>query len=203
MAKTVFFKKNLIFSMIIGVLVALFGVFVMLQGDTFISIFLLLFGFASIVKGIKELIFLNNYTGHKSTQSVSIISSIISILIGVFVIYFHNESVEFVKSFVLYLLAAQLIISSISDLFVFSVLIKNKEIGASSRVIAALIKIVISLIFIFFPNQVVSFVFKLVGAVFVLYGLYLFFWSFFIRKTEKSFDSKTVESEAEIIDEDK
>lgn len=200
MSKKDFFKKNLILSMSLGALVILFGVFVMMQGETFLSLALFLFGIASIIKGIKELIILNNFAGHKSTQGVSIVSSIINIIIGVIVIYYHNGTVEFITSVILYLLAGQLLISSIADMFSFYVLIREKTVGAKSRIVVFVIKVIVSMIFIFYPMQVVSFIFKLIGALIIVYGLFLFFWSFSLRKAEKKFKEQTVEGESEVVE---
>ncbi len=199
MEKTNFFKKNLIISMIFGIIVALFGIVLLFQGKELISYVVLLYGLFSIYNGVKGLVFASKIQTQRKTKNVNSFSSIFSILIGIIIIVYPYFTSTLAVNIIIYLLAIQLLISGLNNLFS-SFGLRNTDFFSSSFLANGTINIIIALIFFLFPTQVAQFFLKIIGMICILYGLGHFFWSYRIRKVEKNFEEKNVEGEFEKLD---
>jgi uncharacterized membrane protein HdeD (DUF308 family) len=198
--KTGFMKRNLLVTMIFAILLVALGVFIMIQGQSFLSIVLFLFGITAIVNGVKEFILVSNFSEFRPTRFTGIVSAITSIVIGVIIIAYPYFSQKLAITFVLYLFAAQLIISALSRLLSAFTIKRHKLEGFTLSIIPVAFNLVVATIFILFPTQVAQFFLKVVGVMVVLYGLGLFFWGFKMRSVEKQVKNEDIEGEAEILD---
>jgi uncharacterized membrane protein HdeD (DUF308 family) len=193
-------SKNFLLTMILAILLVVFGVFISIQSQSFLSILLFLFGVVSIVNGIKEFILVSKFSEFKSTRVASIISGITSIVVGVFIIVYPFITKQLVSTIILYLFAFQLIISALSRVLSTLTVKRNKLEGFTLSLIPAAFNVFIALIFILFPTQVTTFFVSIVGIIIIAYGAGLFFWAFRMRKVEKEFVNKEVEGDAEVIE---
>ncbi|MBK5200623.1 MAG: DUF308 domain-containing protein [Spirochaetaceae bacterium] len=198
--KTGFMKKNLLLTMIFAILLVVLGVFIMIQGQNFLKIVLILFGVVAIINGIKEFILVSRFSEFRATRFTGIISAVSSIAIGVIILVYPYFSQKIAITIVLYLFAAQLIISSLSRLISSFTIKKNNLEGFSLSLIPVAFNITVAFIFILFPTQVTEFFLKVVGVLFVLYGLGLFFWGFKMRSVEKQVQKEDIEGDAVIVD---
>lgn len=199
MKKTNFFKNNLILSMIFGIVVALVGVVLLFQGAEFISFAVLLYGLFSVYNGVKGLVFASKIQNQRKTKNVNSFSSILSILIGIIIIVYPYFTSTLAVNIIIYLLAIQLLISGLNNLFS-SFGLRNTDFYSSSFLANGTLNIIIAVIFFLFPSQVAQFFLKVIGIISIFYGLGHFFWSYRIRKVEKNFEEKNVEGEFEKID---
>lgn len=198
--KTGFMKRNLLLTMIFAIILVALGIFIMVQSQSFLSIVLFLFGVVAIINGVKEFILVSRFSEYRPTRFTGIISAISSITIGVFILVYPYFSQKMAITIVLYLFAAQLIISSLSRIISALTIKKNNLEGFSLSLIPVVFNIVVALIFILFPSQVAQFFLKVVGSLVVLYGLGLFFWGFKMRSVEKQVKREDIEGDAEILD---
>lgn len=199
MKKNNFFKNNLIISMIFGIIVAIFGIVILFQGVEFISFVILLYGLYSVYVGAKGLIFTSNIKDWKKTKNVNSFSSILSIIIGLIIIIYPYFASKLAVNIIVYLLAIQLLISGLNNLFRY-VSLRNTDYFSSAFFINGVLNILIALIFFLFPSQVAQFFLRIVGVICIFYGLGHFLWSFRIRKVEKEFAKTNVEGEFEKVD---
>lgn len=192
-----FLSKNFMFTMILATLVVAFGIFITFQSQSFLSILLILFGIASVINGVKELLLVAQFNEFKTTRIAGVISGIVSIVVGLVIIIYPFVSTQIATTIVLYLFAFQLIIAALSRLVSSLTAKRNKLEGFSLSIIPAVFNIVVALIFIIYPGQVTDFFVKIVGIITMFYGLGLFVWAFRMRKVEKDFSSKETEGETE------
>ncbi|MDC7238600.1 MAG: DUF308 domain-containing protein [Sphaerochaetaceae bacterium] len=196
MEKQGFFKRNLIVSMIFGIIVAILGIFLLFQGLEIISFVVLLYGLYSIYIGVKGLLLVPKIQEQRHTKNINIFSSIFSIIIGIIIIvypYFISKSITTV---VIYLLAAQLLISGLGNILS-SFGLKNTSFYSSSMLASGLVNLVIAAVFFIFPSQVAQFFLKVIGIICIFYGIGLFLWSLRLKKVEKEFEKKNVEGDFE------
>lgn len=197
--KNSFMKRNLLLTMIFSILIVALGLFIMIKGQSLLLVVIFLFGIVAIVNGVKELILVSRFSDFKSTRLTSMISAIISIIIGAFILVYPYFSQLMAMTIILYLFAAQLIISSLSRLISVFTIKKNKLEGYSLSILPVVSNILIAVIFILFPKQVTDFFLKFVGVLVTLFGLGLFFWSFKMRSVEKKLKKEEIEGEAEVL----
>ena len=118
MKKVNFLKKNLIVSMIIGILVALFGIILMFQGTEFLSIVVLIYGLFSIYSGVRGFLIVSRLTvNEKNTKNSTIFSSLISIIIGLIIIMSPYFASRITQVTIVYIIAVQLLFSGLNFLF--------------------------------------------------------------------------------------
>lgn len=195
-----FLSKNFIFTMIIAILVVIFGIFISIQSQSFLSVLILLFGIASVINGIREFILVAKFSEYKSTRFTTIVSGITSIVVGVIIIVYPFISQRLVTIIVLYMVALQLIISALARIIASFTVKRNKLEGFTLSLIPAVFNISVALLFILFPTQIANFFVRIVGFIIITYGLGLFFWAFRMRKVEKDFKNQEITGDAEIIE---
>ncbi len=191
-----FFKNNLILSMIFGIVIAIFGIILIVNGQGLLRYAVLVYGLYSVFIGVKGLIFATNLMELKRTKNVNLFSSIFSIIIGIIIIAAPYFISNLAVTIVVYLLALQLLISGLNNLFSFFGL-KKTDFFSNSFLINGLINLLIAVIFFIFPNQVAQFFLRIFGVIFVFYGIGHFFWSLRLRKVEKDFEKTNVEGDFE------
>ncbi|MGD1815436.1 MAG: DUF308 domain-containing protein [Pleomorphochaeta sp.] len=191
-----FFKNNLILSMIFGIVIAIFGIILIVNGQGLLRYAVLVYGLYSVFVGVKGLIFATNLVELKRTKNVNLFSSIFSIIIGIIIIAAPYFISNLAVTIVVYLLALQLLINGLNNLFSFFGL-KKTDFFSNSFLINGLINLLIAVIFFIFPNQVAQFFLRVFGVIFVFYGIGHFFWSFRLRKVEKDFEKTNVEGDFE------
>ncbi len=196
MKENSFFKKNLIISMIFGVIIAIFGIVLLFQSAEFLKFVVFLYGLYSVFVGVKGLLFASNLQDLKKTKNVNLFSSVFSIIIGIIIIAYPYFTSSLAVTVVIYLLALQLLINGLGNVFS-SVGLRTTSYDSSSLFVTGLINIIIAVIFFIFPNQVAQFFLKVIGVICIFYGTGLFFWSFRLRKVEKDFAKKNIDGDFE------
>ena len=196
MKETSFFKRNLIISMIFGIAIAIFGIVLLFQSAEFLNFVVFVYGLYSVFVGVKGLLFATNLQDLKKTKTVNLFSSIFSIIIGIIIIAYRYFTSTLAVTVIIYLLAAQLLINGLGNIFS-SVGLRSTSFDSTSLLISGLLNLAIAIIFFVFPNQVAQFFLKVIGFICIFYGIGHFFWSYRIRKVEKDFEKKNVEGDFE------
>jgi len=201
MKKVNFLKKNLIVSMIIGILVALFGIILMFQGTEFLSIVVLIYGLFSIYSGVRGFLIVSRLTvNEKNTKNSTIFSSLISIIIGLIIIMSPYFASRITQVTIVYIIAVQLLFSGLNFLFS-SLSLRNTDFHSSSYFANGIFNTLLALIFFIFPTQVAQFFLSVIGIICIIYGLTQFLWSWRLKRVENEFKKENIEGEFEKIDE--
>jgi uncharacterized membrane protein HdeD (DUF308 family) len=196
MEKKGFFKRNLLISMIFGIIVAILGIFLLFQGLEIISFVVLLYGLYSIYVGVKGLLLASKLQEQRRTKNINLFSSIFSIIIGLIIIVYPYFTSTLAVTVIIYLLATQLLISGLGNILS-SFGLKNTSFYSTSMLASGFINLAIAAVFFIFPNQVAQFFLKVIGIICIFYGIGLFLWSLRLKKVEKEFEKTNVEGDFE------
>ncbi|NBK20718.1 MAG: hypothetical protein EOM68_01685 [Spirochaetia bacterium] len=194
-----FMKRHLNTTAVLAAILAILGIYMMFQGDSFAKAFVALLGLGMVVTGANALISMRIYALGPRSRSALIIKGLVNIAVGVLVIVLSLSTKNFSTHILLYILAVQLLISAFISLFqAFS--LRKGNVSVAPLLSEALFSVVLAVLFFAFPTQIGSLLLKLVGVVLLASGLAMFVWSVRIRKLSRQF-SHTIEGEAEVIGE--
>lgn len=194
-----FMKRHITMSSIIAVVIALFGIFMMFQGDAFTKAFVVLIGVGIVVSGINSLLSLRVYSFGPRNKGALLIKALLSLAVGVLVIALSLSEKKFSTNLLLYILAAQLLFSAFVSAFQ-AFFLRKGNISVAPLLSEALFSLVLALLFTFFPSQIGSLLLKLVGVVLFSAGVAMFIWAKRMKHLTKDFNL-TLEGEVEEIGE--
>lgn len=194
-----FMKRHLNTTAVLAAILSILGVYMMFQGESFAKAFVALLGLGMVFTGVNSLISMRIYALGPRNRSALIIKGLVNIAVGVLVIILSLSTKNFSTHILLYILAAQLLVSAFISVFQ-AFFLRKGNISVAPLLSEALFSLVLAVLFFAFPTQIGSLLLKLVGVVLFASGLGMFVWSIRVRKLTRQF-SNTIEGEAEIIGE--
>ncbi len=195
-----FMKKHLNTTAVLAVILAILGIYMVFQGESFITAFVALLGVGMVITGINSLVNMRLYALGPRNRSALIIKGLVNIAVGVLVIILSLSTKNFSTHILLYILAVQLVVSALISIFQ-AFFLRKGNISVAPLVSESLFSLVLAVLFFVFPTQIGDLLLKLVGVVLLASGIAMFVWSMRVRKLTKQFGSSTIEGEAEIIGE--
>ncbi len=196
-----FMKKHLNTTAVLASILAILGVYMMFQGESFAKAFVALLGVGMVITGINSLISLRIYALGPRNRSALIIKGLVNIGVGALVIILALSTKNFSTHLLLYILAVQLLISALISVFQ-AFFLRKGNISVAPLLSEALFSLVLAILFFAFPTQIGSLLLKLVGVVLLSSGIAMFVWSVRIRKLSRQFDNtRTIEGKAEVVGE--
>ncbi|HKM06288.1 MAG TPA: DUF308 domain-containing protein [Sphaerochaeta sp.] len=194
-----FMKRHLNTTAVLATILSILGIYMMFQGESFTKAFVALIGLGMVFTGVNSLISMRIYALGPRNSSALIIKGLVNIAVGVLVIILSLSTKNFSTHILLYILAAQLLVSAFISAFQ-AFFLRKGSISVAPLLSEALFSLVLALLFFAFPTQIGNLLLKLVGVVLFASGLGMFVWSIRVRKLTRQF-SNTIEGEAEIIGE--
>jgi uncharacterized membrane protein HdeD (DUF308 family) len=196
-----FLKRHLNIAMVVGVVIAALGLYMLFQGEAFVQVFVTILGVSMILSGIFSLVSMHSYTWGKKGRSVYLLKSLASIVIGAIAVILPFTVGVTTWDVLLYLLAAQFALSALVSLF--NALVLRKGESSVAPIFAeAMVSLVFALLLFVFPREIGSMLLKIVGFVIFVSGLGIVVWSSRIKKISKQFKTTSaIESTAEVIEE--
>jgi len=195
-----FLKRHLMLSIVFGSLLMIFGIYLMFQQESFIRIFISILGLFLAGSGLFSLFSLNRYQLGKRTKIATLVKALISLGLGVVAIIVPLSAANVSWTVLLYVIAAELIFSSII-LFLDALLLRKSGIIISGMLSEGVFSLVVAILLFVFPQQIGSMLLKLVGAVLIASGLAMVLWAYRIRKINRQSSTQTIEAEAVVVDE--
>ncbi|MGB4407877.1 MAG: DUF308 domain-containing protein [Sphaerochaeta sp.] len=194
-----FMKKHLNTTAVIATILALLGIYMMFQGDSFAMAFVALLGLGMVITGVNALLSMRIYTLGPRNRRALIIKGLVNIAVGILVIVLSLYTKNFSTHILFYILAVQLVLSAFISLFqAFS--LRKGNVSVTPLLSEAFLSIVLAALFFAFPSQTGSLLLKLVGVVLLASGIAMFVWSMRVRKLTRQFN-QTIEGEAEVVGE--
>ncbi|HKL59237.1 MAG TPA: DUF308 domain-containing protein [Sphaerochaeta sp.] len=194
-----FMKRHLNTTAVLAAILSILGVYMMFQGESFAKAFVALLGLGMVFTGVNSLISMRIYALGPRNRSALIIKGLVNIAVGVLVIILSLSTKNFSTHILLYILAAQLLVSAFISAFQ-AFFLRKGNISVAPLLSEALFSLVLAVLFFAFPTQIGSLLLKLVGVVLLAIGLGMFVWSMRVRKLTRQFNN-TIEGEVEIIGE--
>ena len=194
-----FMKKHLNTTAVRAAILAILGVYMMFQGESFAKAFVALLGLGMVISGINSLIAMRIYALGPRNKSALVLKGLVNIAVGVLVIILSLSTKNFSTHILLYILAVQLLISAVISLLQ-AFLLRKGNVSVAPLVSEALFSVVLAVLFFAFPTQIGGLLLKLVGVVLLASGIAMFVWSIRVRKLTRQYNL-TIEGEAEVIGE--
>ena len=186
--------------MLSGVLVSILGIYMMFQQEGFVRVFISILGLSLVVSGVSSLFALRTFEMGKRTKMITLLKAILSIIIGLVAIIVPIATASFSWIFLLYLVAAQMIVSAAISFF--GALHLRKGTASVSPLLSdGIFSLVVAILLFAFPQQIGTMLIRLVGVVLLAIGLGTVIWSSRIRQINKHFTAAVIESKVEIVEE--
>lgn len=195
-----FMKRHLIISMVAGVLISILGIYMMFQPESFVKVFISILGLSLVVSGFSSLFALKSFEMGKKTKMVTLFKAILGIIIGLVAIIVPIATASFSWVFLLYLIAAQMVISAVISFFG-AMHLRKQTASVSPLLSDGIFSLVIAILLFAFPQQIGTMLIRLVGVVLLAIGLGTVVWSTRIRQINKHFTAAVIEAKAEVVEE--
>jgi uncharacterized membrane protein HdeD (DUF308 family) len=196
-----FLKRHLNIAMLTGVVIAALGLYMLFQGESFVEVLVTVLGVSMVLSGIYAIFSMRSYTWGKKSKALYLGKTLGSILIGALAVILPFTVANISWNILIYILAAQLVISAFVSL-VNAIILRKGEISVSPILGEALFSLVFAILLFAFPRQIGSLILKVIGFVMLASGLGIVVWSTKIKKLSKQFNNTpAIESTAEVIEE--
>lgn len=160
-----------------GVLLLVTGIFVLVNPTTVMKIAVIIFGLYLMIESIFALALTWKIRKLGSYFTINSVRTLASLAIGILVLYFALTSPgAAVASWMVYLVAAWLLVSSLLELLEIWML-KRSGYESFGVTTSALVSLVISLIMFLFPVMINNAVFMAVGIVMIVIAVFLIIWA--------------------------
>ncbi len=160
-----------------GVLLLVTGIFVLANPTTVMKIAVIIFGLYLMIESIFALALTWKIRKLGSYFTVNSVRTLASLAIGILVLYFALTSPgAAVASWMVYLVAAWLLVSSLLELLEIWML-KRSGYESFGVTTSALVSLVISLIMFLFPVMINNAIFMAVGIVMIVIAVFLIIWA--------------------------
>jgi len=186
--------KDWIQKVLIGVCAVILGAFIFFQTENFAMFLVIAIGVFAVINGFFVL-----HTGIKAdfsrrTRNALMLRGILGLAVGILAIFLPMLLVKITWTIMLYILAAQLIISGVLELYG-AVEMKKLEMPVNGRIAEAVVSIALAVLIMSMPQEIGRTILKVIGALVLGYGIIMIVHGFRRRKEEEdifisSYDSR-------------
>lgn len=187
-------KGRWIIQLLAALLIVILGIFILVRQDLFRQILIIALGIVAIVTGISSLATMNRYKFGKFNHTTTLVKGVLGIIIGVLAVIMPLATGEKVWIVLLYVLAAQLLISSLVML-TDSIAVRAAGFPASPLVTEGLASLVLAVVLFVFPRGVADLLITIFGITVIVVGLTVGLLAWFMRKRGVQVTVEAVEVE--------
>ncbi len=193
-----FFDRNWIVGYVVGSLVVALGIFVMFQQESFLRFFVILLGLFAVISSTVQLIGLSAYRLNPFFHRTTLIRTIVSIIVGLFVIIVPLTAAKISWTLLLYTIATVLGLSAVISLL--DALLATKAGRLRLGLLGdGLFSLAVSILLFAFPQEIGTIVIKVVGILIILFGLLVIVIASRGRAYAKRVQQHTIEGEGELL----
>lgn len=190
--------KRVIYFFLLGIATIALGIFMWARPNTFVNVIAVAFSLYLAFSGFKSLFFyfkLKNKSSKAISNSV-LIKALVNLVIGILSMVIIFTKKEAVLNFLVYLIAADLIVSSLVDLVDFFMIRKAKlELVYSSLSLQAALGLVFGILFIVFPQFVGHAGLTIIAVIFIAIGIIISCYAAHLYLLTKALKSQKTASE--------
>ena len=187
-------KGRWIFQMIFALLIVILGIFILVRQDLFKQILVISLGVVAVATGISSLATMNKYDFGKFNHTTTLVKGVLGIVIGVLAIVMPLATGEAVWMVILYILAAQMLISALVML-TDSIAVKSAGYPAAPLVTEGIVSLVLAVVLFVFPRSVADLLITVFGITIIVVGLTLGLLAWWMRKKGVQVTVEAVEVE--------
>ncbi len=174
-------KGRWIVHLMIAILIVLVGIFILVRQDLFKQILVIALGILAVITGIISLATMRRYNFGKFNHGSTLLKGVLGIVIGMLAIIMPLATGEAAWTIILYVLAAQLVLSAIV-LFIDSFAVKSANFPAAPLVSEGIVSLVFAAILFLFPRDVANLLVTILGITVLIVGVTLALLAITFRK---------------------
>ena len=165
-------KGRWIVQLLIAIVIVLIGIFILVRQDLFKQILVIALGVLAIITGITSLATMNKYSFGKFNHGSTLVKGVLGIVVGMLAVIMPLATGETAWTFIIYVLAAELVISSLV-LFIDAVAVKSAGFPAAPLVTEGIVSLIFAVILFLFPRDVANLLVTILGITVLIVGVTL------------------------------
>lgn len=169
------FTTYFLINLLVGIAIVLLGMYLLFSNSAQILVILvMLFGVGSIITGVRELLQQAVYAEYKIARVTSVFTAIIDIIVGLVVLVYPNGTTEAALKLIFFLLAAQLLIAGLANLFTALTVKRKNDLSIISQVIMSLVYILLAIVCVMYRASIANSIIKIIAVIILLFGVGIF-----------------------------
>lgn len=189
-------KKDWVVYLLIALGLLFFGVFTLVKPKLFEQLFIIALGIVAIVTGTSSLVTLNKYSFNKFNRTSTLIKGVASIIIGVLAVILPITMGGVLWRIVLYVLAAQLLLSAIV-VIIDAFAVRLLGLSPAPLFLEGVVSLVVSILLFISPKTIADLLVTILGVALIVVAVAIGVIAFVIRKKRFSQTIEAVEVEIE------
>jgi uncharacterized membrane protein HdeD (DUF308 family) len=189
-------KKDWVVYLLIALGLLFFGVFTLVKPKLFEQLFIIALGIVAIVTGTSSLVTLNKYSFAKFNRTSTLIKGVASIIIGVLAVILPITMGGVLWRIVLYVLAAQLLLSAIV-VIIDAFAVRLLGLSPAPLFLEGVVSLVVSILLFISPKTIADLLVTILGVALIVVAVAIGVIAFVIRKKRFSQTIEAVEVEIE------
>ena len=183
--------KKAIYSSILGLLIIALGIFMWANPNAFVNVLAFVFAFYMFFDGLKGLLsFLKiRKQGNKALKISMLAKALVNIAVAIITVIVSINNKEAILNIVVYLIAADFLISALVDLADYYMLKRSKiDFGYSSLSIQSAMGFFFGILFILFPQFIGKAGLVIIAVIIIGFGIIMCSRGFYSYKLAKALD---------------
>lgn len=189
-------KKDWVVYLLIALGLLFFGVFTLVKPKLFEQLFIIALGIVAIVTGTSSLVTLNKYSFAKFNRTSTLIKGVASIIIGVLAVILPITMGGVLWRIVLYVLAAQLLLSAIV-VIIDAFAVRLLGLSPAPLFLEGVVSLVVSILLFISPKTIADLLVTILGVALIVVAVAIGVIAFVIRKKRFFQTIEAVEVEIE------
>lgn len=174
-------KRQWVLHVLIAIVLIILGIFILVRREVFEQVFVIALGIVAIITGINSLATMNKYSFGRFNRSTTLVKGIVSIIIGVLAVVLPLAVGGAVWHIIIYVLAAQLLLSAIV-LLIDAFAVRSVGFSPAPLVVESLASLVLAAVLFLSPRSIADLLITILGIVVIVVGLTLGLLALYSRK---------------------
>ncbi len=174
-------KRQWVLHVLIAIVLIILGIFILVRREVFEQVFFIALGIVAIITGINSLATMNKYSFGRFNRSTTLVKGIVSIIIGVLAVVLPLAVGGAVWHIIIYVLAAQLLLSAIV-LLIDAFAVRSVGFSPAPLVVESLASLVLAAVLFLSPRSIADLLITILGIVVIVVGLTLGLLALYSRK---------------------
>ena len=169
------FTTYFLINLLVGIAISLLGLYLLVSNSAQILVILvILFGIGSIITGVRELLQQAVYAEYKIARVTSVFTAIIDIIVGLVVLVYPNRTTDAALKLIFFLLAAQLMIAGLANLYTALTVKRKNDLSIISQVIMSFVYILLAIVCVMYRASIANSIIKIIAVIILLFGVGVF-----------------------------
>lgn len=189
-------KRQWILRVLVALVLIILGGFILAKKEVFEQVFVIALGVVAIITGINSLSTMNKYSFGRFNRGSTLVKGIISIIIGVLAVVLPLAVGGTVWRIILYVLAAQLLLSAIVML-IDAFAVRAVGFSPTPLIVEGLVSLALAAFLFLFPRSVADLLITILGIIVIVVGVTIGLLAFYSRNKNVDITVEAVDVEVD------